>query len=732
MAFIYLPPGEGGKKTGLDDYLAAGHTTEDLLRLATPELRNPPQDEEEESSGAYRETDHGIVWIKSTRDGSIEQPLTNFTARIVAQAVEDDGAESRTLFGIEAQRNGTITRFSVPAEQFPNVSRWAVTYMGAGASVYPGFGLADHARFAIQFFSGDPPRCQTYLHTGWREIRPGIWVYLHGGGAIGPVDPDAVAVRLDEALSGYLLPPPPAGKNLQEALRASLRLIGLAPDHIAFPLFVAIWRSCLGPSDFSLFLGGGSGIFKTELAALAQQHFGAGMGARNLPGSWTSTENALEGLAFIAKDTLLAIDDFAPHGSQVEVQRLQAKADRVLRAQGNRAGRGRMRSDGTIRPPRPPRGLILSTGEDIPQGQSLRARILVLELTAGDVDPARLTLCQKDAAAGLYAQAMAGFLAWLAPRYAEVRRALWGEVEALRSEATRGGHARTPEIVANLVLGLRYFLAFAQETGTVSPQEREALWNRGWKALREAAGAQAQHLVAGEPTQRYLELLSAVLSSGRAHLANTEGGAPPNPETWGWREYTVGTGAFERRDWHPQGDRIGWVDGDDLYLQSDAAYNVVRRLGDESGDGISVSPRTMHKRLHERGLLVTVDRARQVLTVRRTICEKRMDVLHLSVEAFVGGKPDQPDQLDQVNMLAQRNQGATGGTGQVLGSGFEAGVERPDQGTRPGNQGNQPVPDRFGHNGQVGRISEIDKPYIERESEGIIFGANDDLLEGHV
>jgi hypothetical protein len=36
VAFIYLPHGEHGAKVGLDDYLAAGHTSADVLRLASP------------------------------------------------------------------------------------------------------------------------------------------------------------------------------------------------------------------------------------------------------------------------------------------------------------------------------------------------------------------------------------------------------------------------------------------------------------------------------------------------------------------------------------------------------------------------------------------------------------------------------------------------------------------------------------------------------------------------
>ena len=40
VRLIYLAPGPGGAKVGLDDYLAAGHTVDDLLSLATTGLRS--------------------------------------------------------------------------------------------------------------------------------------------------------------------------------------------------------------------------------------------------------------------------------------------------------------------------------------------------------------------------------------------------------------------------------------------------------------------------------------------------------------------------------------------------------------------------------------------------------------------------------------------------------------------------------------------------------------------
>src|SRR6202043_1964832 len=185
-------------------------------------------------------------------------------------------------------------------------------------------------------------------------------------------------------------------------------------DRVTVPTLGAVWRSILGAADFSVFIYGATGRFKTALASLLQQHFGAGFAAHRLPGSWTSTANFNEVLTFIAKDTLLVIDDFRPWAA--ERRRLEGEADRLLRAAANGAGRGRLKSDTSLRPAHPPRALILSTGEEKPSGENLIARMLLVGVPPGDIDSKRVSACQRDAASGLYAQATAGYIRWLAPR----------------------------------------------------------------------------------------------------------------------------------------------------------------------------------------------------------------------------------------------------------------------------------------------------------------------------
>lgn len=356
VALVYLPSGEGAIKQGVDDYLASGGTVDDLLSLATTELKALPA-EEERPECPYHATPQGLVWDVPNREGP--KHLTNFGARIIADVVEDDGVEMRRRFEIEATLEGRREVFSVPEDQFANMS-WATKYLGARAVVFSGPGTKDHARAAVQLLSDEVPVQTVHAYTGWSRVGDEEWVYLHADGVIGRVGRvEDVQTELAGGLEAHALPDPPQGEELIRAIHASLRLLETAPERITVPLLAGTYRAVLGSSDFSLHVSGPTGTGKSELAALCQQHFGPELDARHLT-SWEGTENALEMQAFLAKDQVLVLDDFAPSGTSHDVQRLHRKADRVMRAKGNASGRLRMRQDTTLRPQKPPRALILS------------------------------------------------------------------------------------------------------------------------------------------------------------------------------------------------------------------------------------------------------------------------------------------------------------------------------------------------------------------------------------
>jgi hypothetical protein len=188
--------------------------------------------------------------------------------------------------------------------------------------------------------------------------------------------------------------------------------------------------------------------------------------------------------------------------------------------------------------------------------------------------------------------------------------------------------------VADLAFGLRVLLEFALSANAITEAEQAELWRRGWAALGEAAVAQAGHLASDEPAGMFMRLIRAAVASGRAHAASPTGAQPTCPERWGWRPDEFGTGEYATTRWRAQGRRIGWVDGNHLYLEPEAAYAEAEQLAVAQGSSMTVTPLTLRKRLKQQGLLVTSDARRQKLTVRRTLGGERREVLHVRADAL--------------------------------------------------------------------------------------------------
>ena len=626
VKFVNLPEDCG--VNGVDDLLGAWGPQRvlDLIERAVDGGRLdvvPPPQFECRSNGIYRITRHG--------DQLRQTQLTNFNAVIKASIILDDGVETTREFEIDAELLGRKFNFAVAASQFASLD-WAIERIGPAATVYAG--QRESARVAIQSSAITATESRIYTHTGWCNVA-GRWIYLHAAGAIGP-DGAIIGeqVRLPRALSPYELQLP-GDSDVAAAVRASLRLPHIGPAEVCFPLLAATIRAVFGDADFGVHLAGETGAYKSELAALFQQHFGAGMDRLHLPAAWSSTANSLEALAFQAKDAILVIDDFAPQGSAADVARYHAAADRVFRAAGNHAGRGRLDSTAKLREAKPPRALILSTGEVVPRGHSVRARLLVLEIQKGAIQSGELSACQANARNGLYVIAMTAFIRWLAPKCEQIRVAFQRRLCDLRLTCLRThSHARMPDIVANLQAAFEFFLEFAVDCGALGSTERDRFALESQEAFTAAAAAQTQYQNVAEPTAMFLTLLRSALSCGRAHLQMRSGSIPEHPELCGWRR-NGGT-------YVPMGQCIGWEDRDDIYIECASAYREVQIAARDAGESLPVTEPTLKRRLKEKGLLASTDTKRQTTTIRRSIAGGVKDVLHFHRSTVFSTETDNP------------------------------------------------------------------------------------------
>jgi hypothetical protein len=448
----------------------------------------------------YERRGADIVRVEQRENGGWKSTaVANFYARIVRDVILDDGQKEKREFGLEVELGGRRVTFAVSATEFSRMG-WVLDRLGPKAIIYPG--QQQHARAAIQWLSGQIPQEHLFAHLGWRKHGE-HWVYLHAGGALcagGMLS--GLQVQVPGALQSYQVRSPKDSEDLVRAVRASLHCLSVAPDRNSFPLLATVYRAPFGSVDFSVFLTGNTGLFKTALGALCQQHFGAAMDAHRLPANFASTANAVLGLAFHAQDALLVVDDFAPTGRHGDGE-LHGVAERLFRATGNQQGRSRLGGNGAPSAPQPPRALVLATGEEVPPGQSIRARLLVVEVGPGEVDRTTLSECQCAGQQGQLAESMGAFLSWIAGHYEERQQRLRARVLEIRSQGSgRAIHARLPAALAELQSGWELFLQFALEVGAIGSAEQEELQKRSQRAFAQLCALQAKYQQTRDPALR--------------------------------------------------------------------------------------------------------------------------------------------------------------------------------------------------------------------------------------
>ena len=309
-----------------------------------------------------------------------------------------------------------------------------------------------------------------------------------------------------------------------------------------------------------------------------------------------------------------------------------------------------MRADSTLAGSLPPRGLILATGEDMPKGQSLQARLVFVQIAPGDVNVARLTSAQACAESGDYALVMAAFTQRLA-RLADAGK-LSSRLDArrkeLRAEAIKGSHTRTPDNIASLMVGVEEFLDFSFESGAIDDVELTELRSSAWEALNEQANMQVNLVSGTDPASRFVALIAAAVSAKQAHIAATHCDEPKYATALGW-DYR---GSGEHRYLAPNGPAIGWIEDDDLYLEAEAAMACAKRLAREQGNELPFTDRRIQKSLQEAGLLKSSEPERN--TLRKTLDGRRRYVLHMSADSVLGidprsnaVRPDAESQIDE-------------------------------------------------------------------------------------
>ncbi|MBF9023282.1 DNA primase [Rhodobacterales bacterium FZCC0069] len=597
------------------------------------------------SDHEYADFGGALHYLKTTKGNQVTPVrLCHFSAEIVREVMKSDGLQTTRHFEIVGllPTGEPLPTIEVAASDFDCLD-WVVSSWGSKARIAVIPRAKDHVAAAIKERS-EPEVIQIHQHSGWVNL-DGKLTFLSSTGGIGlnGLDPQALC-ELPGPLRDVALPDPidPQSLDVDSVLE---NLAGLIKNDLALLLFGAVARAPLchfKPATCSVFLQGTTGSFKSAMAGVLQAFFGSKFDGAHLPANWSSTGNSLEKLCFLAKDIAIVIDDWVPRGNRQEVAKGHANAERVFRGAANQAGRGRMNSKGDLQNAFVPRGVIISTGEDVPNGHSLQARLVIVNIARGAVDRSVLTNLQNLARNGVLAQIMSCFIHWLANEGREDRVRDMVEIclECDRENVGSAGHTRTQDNLANLLAGLRVFCDFAVDQCNLDLERSKLFLDKATNAAQALLQLQASIDKESSDAQRFVDLVRAAIANGRAHVEDAVGGMPRNARALGWRAIDTGKGV--RTD--PMGARIGWIDKNNLYLDPNASLAVVKALASDLDNHIGVSERSIAKSLREAGLLDRCDKGRNTLKVsvggaRRSVYSFRLPDV---VEIDTWDEPEEP------------------------------------------------------------------------------------------
>jgi len=611
-------------------------------RSQAPRPDTPPSTEDRDAEADemphHRIGEDGIELRTGRGDNITYELIANFSARIIRQIdfVEDESLGRS--FELHATLRGRAVTVHVPAADFEKLD-WVKEQLGAEAWMIASPSMRREIPSIIQRESlGRIETERVYTSTGWiRHDAQDVFVHASGGLGSNGLLTD-LRVELPTQLNKVQLVAP--GANAPGQQQALEQLLAGLPQDVAYPLLAAIVAPPL-QVHYSMHISGQTGSFKSEVAAIAMSFYGSEFRRQSLPESWSSTANALVKCAHHARDILMVIDDFKPSHSRYGRQQQQDAFDRVIRATANQSDRSRLNRSSQHQQQYHPRGFVLSTGEELPQGQSMRARLWEGRLKPGQIRSEDLTVIQQAAHNGTYCQLMSGFIQWLAADKSAVQKQLQQRIQHHRECFGRqSGHRQAMEVAGSLMAALEIFFQYLTTGGILPAEASQRHLQQASIIFQQGIQSMAMQVQEQDPLEQFREALQEALATGQAQLGYGSQGlrAPkedPSPRGDDIRLVPV--------DELPRPATMGCIVGQNIYLYPDTCLQLARKLMPD--EQFLPCKAELARRLHETGWLsdTDIDSSRQTYSVRRIIGNQRVTVwcTHL---AFLRDDQDRTDQ----------------------------------------------------------------------------------------
>lgn len=540
----------------------------------------------------YKVVDGNLCMEVTEKHSKYDKKLANFTPYIKSELTVDDGATETKVLRLAGQHaNGeTLPEIEVSGKDFPSFN-WLFEKWGAKCILEVGKNVKEHVRYSIQSTSESAEQQFIYQQTGWKKIN-GEWCYLLPGDS-------KFNVSLKGKLESYCGEQHFSKSDLETVYSMTKMLP--APKEIVLVLLaftfltplIEFLRQAQCMPKFVLNIIGRTGTRKSTLAALFLCFFGI-FNAGNLPMSFRDTSNSIIQNAFALKDVLTCIDDFHPCGRDDE-RKLTSTMQALVRAYGDRTGRGRLRKDSSAMESRPPLGNAIITSEFPPNiGESGTARYFLLELKDADVNLDILSSFLQYAEQGVFRRAMFGYTEWIRKNFLQAEKIekefvdmLRDSFSAYRSDFIQTGitcHGRVPEMSAELRIGMKMFLWFLEDNKIITEADAQKVDGNFKEILYRLAQRQSENIKSDKPSVVFVKKLYALIESGAVTVTH--------------KELSLGEDPYPR-------SFIGFEDEHYLYLNKDIAYRYVKVLCNEQGENFSLTSKALLKTLAEDGLIKT-------------------------------------------------------------------------------------------------------------------------------
>jgi hypothetical protein len=404
--------------------------------------------------------------------------LTNFALTIEKDVtIEDELRPGRRFEGTIAL-HGAGSPFSISAEDFGNDQKLrASIHKAAGAKAIINCHPPE-LRQAISAVS-EPTTIRLTTSFGWNAAGdayrfPGGCVTANGYHRAGEQDDLQVDLGGEETAQHLRLMKP--GSDLLDLKRHVVRrFLRLQDRQVTYVVLAAaalavLHRFIKDEGRPAIWLKGLTGAGKSFVAKLAMNFFGNFPPGSGRFVSWAATANYIERQGYFFRDALHLVDDFKPE----VIPHWQVV--RILQTYSDHTSRGRLNADATTKISYPVRGILISTGEDVPEHTaSALARSIVIEVPQREKDLERGARCLRRCKS--YSQLTAAFIqqflaedrqgAFVA-RFQELKQDFYRDI------AGRQNDARIASNVAMLAAAFEEFARFLEDAWLQADQEAEA------------------------------------------------------------------------------------------------------------------------------------------------------------------------------------------------------------------------------------------------------------------